>query len=93
MFFEQLYFVQARHQDLFSPGIDVENDFGLLRSGRRGFTMEAANQGVAAAIIEMICRWRNVQRAQGCAPNLGIREHYMEVSQSLETHLQYSCLL
>jgi hypothetical protein len=45
---------------------------------------------VAAAIIEMICRWRKVERAQGRAPNLGMREHYMEVSQALEIHLQYS---
>jgi hypothetical protein len=89
-FFEQLNFVRARHQDLFPPGINVENDFGLSRSGRRVSATEAANQGVPAEIIEMICRWRKVERAQGRAPNLGMREHYMEVTQSIETHLRYS---
>jgi hypothetical protein len=89
-FFEQLNFVRARHPGLFPPGINVEDDFGVSRSGRRGSATEAANQGVAAAIIEMICRWRKVERAQGRAPNLGMREHYMEVSQALEIHLQYS---
>jgi hypothetical protein len=38
----------------------------------------------------MICRWRKVERAQGRAPNLGMREHYMEVTQALEAFLQYS---
>ena len=51
---------------------------------------EAANQGVPLDVIEMMCRWRKVEKAQGRAPNLGMREHYMEVSQALETYLQYS---
>jgi hypothetical protein len=41
----------------------------------------------------MICRWRKVERAQGRAPNLGMREHYMEVTQALEAFLLYSRLL
>jgi hypothetical protein len=89
-FFEQLNFVRARYPDLFPPGINVEDDFGISRSGRRGSSTEAGNQGVPPEIIEMICRWRKVERAQGRAPNLGMREHYMEVSQALETYLQYS---
>jgi hypothetical protein len=89
-FFEQLNFVRGRHRDLFPPGIVVEDDYGLSRSGRRGSATEAANQGVPEWVIEMICRWRKVERAQGRAPNLGMREHYMEVSQSLETYLQFS---
>jgi hypothetical protein len=89
-FFEQLNFVWARHPDLFPPDVNVEDDYGISRSGRRGSSTEAANQGVPSNIIEMICRWRKVERAQGRAPNLGMREHYMEVSQALEAYLQYS---
>jgi hypothetical protein len=89
-FFEQLNYVRGRHQDMFPPGVNVEDDFGVSRSGRRGSSTEAANQGVPADIIDMICRWRKVERAAGRAPNLGMREHYMEVSQALVTYLRYS---
>jgi hypothetical protein len=89
-FFEQLNHVRARYMELFPPNISVEDDFGIGRSGRRGSSTEAANQGVPTDIIEMTCRWRKIERAQGGAPNLGMREHYMEVSQALETFLQYS---
>jgi hypothetical protein len=52
--------------------------------------MEVANQGVRSEILEMICRWRKVERAHGSVLNLGMGEHYMEVSQALETFLKYS---
>jgi hypothetical protein len=89
-FFEQLNYVRARYPDLFPPNVCIEDDFGISRSGRRGSSTEAANQRVPSEIIEMICRWRKIERAQGRAPNLSMREHYMEVSQALETYLQYS---
>jgi hypothetical protein len=89
-FFAQLHWVRVRYPDLFPPNVHIEDDFGVARSCRRGSSTEAANQGVPGIIIEMICRWRKVERAQGRAPNLSMREHYMEVSQALETHLQYS---
>jgi hypothetical protein len=89
-FFEQLNYVRSRHPALFPPGVSVEDDYGISRSGRRGWTTEATNQGVPAYIIELICRWRKVERAAGRAPNLGMREHYMEVSQALEAYLKYS---
>jgi hypothetical protein len=89
-FFEQLNWVRIRYPDLFPPNVNIEDDYGIPRSGRRGSSTEAANQGVPSEIIEMICRWRKVERAQGRAPNLGMREHYMEVSQALETFLKYS---
>jgi hypothetical protein len=88
--FEQLNWVRLRYPNLFPPNVNIEDNYGIARSGRRGSSTEAANQGVSSEIIEMICRWRKVERAQGRAPNLGMREHYMEVSQALETFLKYS---
>jgi hypothetical protein len=89
-FYEQLHWVRIRYPDLFPPNVNIEDDFGIPRSCRRGSSTEAANQGVPSPIIEMICRWRKIERAQGRAPNLSMREHYMEVSQALETYLKYS---
>jgi hypothetical protein len=89
-FFELLNWVKNRHPDLFPPNVNIEDDFGIPRSCRRGSSTEAANQGVPAEIIEMMCRWRKIERAQGRQPNLGMREHYMEVTQALEAFLQYS---
>jgi hypothetical protein len=90
IFFEQLNWVRVRYPDLFPPNVNIEDDYGIPLSGRRGSSTEAANQGVPSEIIEMICRWRKVERAQGRAPNLGMREYYMEVLQALETFLKYS---
>ena len=92
-FYEQLNWVRIRYPDMFPPNVNIEDDFGIPCSCRRGSNTEAGNQGVHSDIIEMICRWRKVERAQGRAPNLGMREHYMEVSLALETYLQYSRLL
>jgi hypothetical protein len=89
-FYEQLHWVKIQYPDLFPPNVNVEDDFGIPRSCCRGSSTEAANQGVHSDTIEMICRWRKIERAQGRAPSLSMREHYMEVSQALETYLQYS---
>jgi hypothetical protein len=89
-FFEQLHWVQMCYPDLFAPNVNIEDDYGIPRSCRRGSSTEAANQGMPSDTIKMICRWRKVERAQGRAPNLGMREHYMEVTQALEAFLLYS---
>jgi hypothetical protein len=91
-FYDQLNWVRIRYGPtcFHPPNVNVEDDFGIPRSCRRGSSMEAGNQGVHSNIIEMICSRRKVERAQGRAPNLGMREHYMEVSLALETYLQYS---
>jgi hypothetical protein len=97
-FFDQLHWVRMQYPDLFPPNVNIEDDYEIPRSCWRGSSTEAANQGGPSEIIEMICRWRKVERAQGRAPNLGMREHYMEVTQALEAFLQadrggYCCLL
>jgi hypothetical protein len=89
-FYTLLHWVKIRFSSLFPPNLTIEDDFGIPRSCRRGSSTEAANQGVDSTIIDMICRWRKIERAQGRAPNLNMREHYMEVSQALETYLKYS---
>jgi hypothetical protein len=89
-FFEVLNWVRMRYPSIFPPNADIEGDYGLGRSGRRGSNTEAQNQGVDSVVIEMICRWRKIERAKGRAPNLGMREHYTEISQALEVHLSYS---
>jgi hypothetical protein len=89
-FYEQLHWVKIRYPDLFPPNVNIEDNFGIPRSCCHGSSTEAANQGVLATTIEMICRWRKIERAQGRAPSLSMRENYMEVSQALETCLQYS---
>jgi hypothetical protein len=73
-FFGHLNWVRIRYPDLFLPNVNIEDDFGIPRSCRRGASMEAANQGVGSDVIELICRWRKVERAQGRTPNLGMRE-------------------
>jgi hypothetical protein len=73
-FFAQLNWARLRYPDLFPPNVNIEDDYaGIPRSSRRGSSTEAVNQGVPSNIIEMMCRWRKVERAQGRAPKLGMR--------------------
>jgi hypothetical protein len=77
-----------RYPDLFPPNVNIEDNYGIPRSCRQGLSTEAANQEVPSKIFEMICRGRKVEnRAQGRAPNLGMREHCMEVKQALKVFL------
>jgi hypothetical protein len=89
-FYEQLNWVWMRYPNLFAPYVNIEDDCGIAKLCLQGSSTEAAHQGVLSGIIAMICRWRKVERAQGRAPNLGMREHYIKFTQALEVFLQYS---
>jgi hypothetical protein len=49
--FEQLNWARIRYPDLFPPNVNIEDNYGIPRSGWRGSSTEAANQGVPSEII------------------------------------------
>jgi len=85
--------VQERRKDLIPESVDVLEEYGANRSFRRGSTTQAGNQGVAAEDIEVVNRWRKVERAKGTQPNLKMRDHYSEISQMKKRLLRYSAAL
>ena len=92
-FIERLEEVQAARPDILSDQINVEEEFGVSRSFRRGSTTEAGNRGVSPEIIEDNNRWQRVEKAGTRQASFGMREHYTDVRISLDKLLIYSTAL
>eukprot|EP00980_Cylindrotheca_fusiformis_P022604 scaffold9499_cov94-Cylindrotheca_fusiformis.AAC.1 len=77
-FITRLIRVQERRPDLFEPGLDVVDVYGLRRSPRRGSTSEATNAGVRREVVELNNCWRKFERAKGRNPSMDMASHYTE---------------
>ena len=91
--FEQAFYtvleeVQGRRPDLISPQVEVRDDYGILRSLRRGVTSHAINMQVDSVLIHAVNRWR-VERASD-APNSNMQDIYAELEHLKPTILRYS---
>jgi hypothetical protein len=65
---EKLLEVQLGQPELISRDIEVVEEYGLLRSFRRGAETRAMNAGVSDADIHLNCRWRAVEKLKGERP-------------------------
>eukprot|EP00978_Attheya_sp_CCMP212_P035979 scaffold159979_cov64-Attheya_sp.AAC.1 len=43
---------------LIEPECEIEEEFGMQRSFRRGFDTECRNRGIKEADINSMCRWQ-----------------------------------
>jgi hypothetical protein len=69
--------------------LDMEQ-FSLWRSGRRGTTTAARNNGVDKGIIRLLGRWRKVEKAKGTKPGLPMSQVYTEVKHSVPEMLKFA---
>ena len=77
-FHEQLALAQEERPDLF-PGVkDIETEFGINRSLRRGSVSRALAQGLKEE-VDVQNRWRKKERAEGSMPYAPMREHYSDI--------------
>ena len=90
IFHERLEEVLAARPDLFPPGINIREDYSLLRSLRRGSTTLATVKRVRTEVIDMNNRWRKIEKAMGRAPSQAMRQLYSEMLYMLESRLEYS---
>jgi hypothetical protein len=68
--FEDLFYgiledVQALRPDLISEEVNVREEFGILRSLRRGVTSHALNMQIDPDLLKAINRWRHEMNALG----------------------------
>lgn len=91
--FDRLEQVQVSRPDLISPSEDIEDEYGIYRSFRRGSTSEATNQGLSPDAIDANNRWRRFNRSGAPRPALSMREHYSDVRLTLNQSLRYSACL
>ncbi len=90
IFFGCLREVQNRRPDLISPTVDVEFQFGLRRSLRRGSTTEVKNANLANSDLELNNRWRKKEKAGNRMMNLPMTQHYLAIRNSLASLMRYS---
>ena len=77
----------------FPKSLNIPEDFGIYRSFRRGSTTEATDQNISEFTIKLVNRWERYERARGRLPNMGIMEHYLEVSGLVRKILSFSASL
>ena len=92
-FHDQLLKVQYNHPNVIPASVDVQEEYDISRSFRRGATTQARHQRVSVHDIEAANRWRNVENAQGRTINQPMRDHYLEVSKMMPTLLLFSAAL
>jgi hypothetical protein len=90
IFYEILRDIQDQRPDLIAPEVEVEQIYGFYRSFRRGSTTRATELGVSETAIDLVNRWRKVERAGGMQPSMAVRDHYTEVVQLKTSRLKFS---
>ena len=75
--------MQSCYPRLIMASIDVQEEYGLSRSFRRGSNSEALNRGVNEAAIDRNNWRRKVDRAGARKAKLQMRDHYAEVLVAL----------
>ena len=93
VFHDLLEEVKFRAPELFTVDSDIREDYGISRSMRRGSATRATEAGASAPLMDLINRWRTVERAEGGEPVFRMREHYSEIRALMTKLLEYSRLL
>jgi len=88
--FEELEWIQSRHPELIDPKVNIWEDYGVQRSGRRGFTNEARNLGVSRDDIEAQCRWETDRNTGGKGVNRSMFDTYSDFRNMKKTLLRPS---
>ena len=88
-FYGVLEEIQVLRPDLIPDTVDVKEDYGILRSLRRGVTSHALNMGVDKELVKAVNRWRVEHDAHG-VPNLDMADVYARLDSILPTVLRYS---
>ena len=69
--------------------IDIAAEYGVGRSGRRGYATHATNQGISDPDIMRLARWRSIENAGGKKGNVGgTKESYSDITMMLKSFLR-----
>jgi hypothetical protein len=82
--------VQLQWPSVIPDSVDVENEYSMFRSIRRGSTSQAQNVQLPKEVIEANNRWRKALKARGLTPGMSMMERYSEARASVLTLIRYS---
>jgi len=89
-FHELLRNVQRRCPNLIADGVNIEEDYSMKRSLRRGATAEAQNAHIPTNVIEANNGWRKIARAKGMTPGMSMMQRYTDAKASVPTLIRFS---
>ena len=89
-FHRQLVKIQEGRPDLLHNRVNVETEFSIFRSLRRGSTSRATEVGVSQTAIDLQNRWRTVEYNKGGGPRGRMRDHYTEIRLARKRLITYS---
>jgi hypothetical protein len=82
------------HRDLFPPSIGskdmLRERVQVYRTLRRTSDTRAIEKKVGQTDIDVVNRWKSVERADGNRPNRPMRQHYAELELLLDPFLRYT---
>ena len=93
---EALVSIYERHPELFLSDVkgpeDVETKY-VFRSYRRGSDSRAISQGISKLDIEVVNRWKGIERGKGSRPNMSMAHHYADANFLTESFLRYTAAM
>lgn len=93
MFHKVLSRVQARYSKVIPEDVDVNSEYSVFRSLRRGATAEAQNVGIPQHVIEANNRWRKHLRSKVLTPGMSMMEQYTDAKASVPSLVRFSSAL
>jgi len=82
--------VQDRWPNVIPASVDVEAEYDIARSKRRGVTANAQNQCIPKEVIEANNRWRKHETVRGMRPGMCMMEHYSDAKASVKMLVRFS---
>jgi hypothetical protein len=82
--------VQRQFPLVLSDTVNVQDEFSVYRSLRRGATSEAQNAQIPKEVIEANNRWRKLCRAKGLTPGGSMMERYTDARISVQSLTRFS---
>ena len=73
--------------------LDIQEEFSINRSFRRGSSTHAQNMKIKEPVINAQNRWRKTEAAKGRKQNFSMVENYADIEQLVPTLIQYSVML
>jgi hypothetical protein len=92
-FFQRLGIIQSTRPDLIGAGVDIEDQYGVSRSFRRGATSRAADMLLPPDVTNANNRWRTVEQAGARQTSMTMKDHYTDVRLTLNLLLQFSAAM
>ena len=74
-------------------GLDVEVEFRLARSLRRGAENQALDNKVPDSTVNLVNRWGRYERNRGAEPGFNMLEHYAASTNTRYKQISFSTIL